>query len=261
MATAPIPLPDPEPAPTPAPGRPAHPAGPFRSLGPNVVALGFVSFFTDVASDIAAPILPLYLAGTLHASPVLIGLADAVPEFVAALLKPCSGWIADRTGRRKALAFAGYTLSALTKPLFALALSGWHALAIRSLDRVGKGIRIAPRDALIADSCPPHLRGWAFGFNRAMDHLGGAVGPLVGLALLSLLATDDLRPLFLFTAVPGILTLFVLGTFVRDTRPAALLGRLSDRVGRIPLILAGWAVYAVAYLGFAGATTPAAIWA
>jgi MFS family permease len=292
-----------------------------HKLGRNVLALAAVSFLTDVASDMTYPLLPVFLSTVLGVSAMTVGAIEGAAESMAALLKLFSGWWSDRVPRRKPLVLAGYALASVVRPLIGLAQTASQVLTIRVVDRVGKGIRGAPRDALIADSVDPAVRGRAFGFHRAADHAGAVIGPLLAFALLQW-ADLEFRHLFLLTAIPGALAVAALvfgvregpradskGTKVLDLRaplgrrfwaflgvlflftlgnstdaflllraadlgvaPAlipilwAMLhvvktlsstpgGALSDRIGRKPLLAAGWLVYAAVYfaLGRAGA--------
>jgi MFS family permease len=298
------------------------------------LALAAVSFLTDASSDIIAPLLPLFLVGTLGTSVRMVGLIEGAAEAVAAVLKVASGWWSDRVARRKPLIVAGYAVASLVRPLVAVAQSGTQVLAIRLVDRVGKGIRGAPRDALLAAAVPASLRGRAFGFHRAADHAGAVVGPLIALVCLHALGLT-VRQLFWVAAIPGALAVLVAVLFVKEpprivpartvrdsgataaavaTPPlprsywrgiapmvlftlgnstdAFLLlrasqlgvatslipllwvalhlvksasstpgGALSDRMGRRPLIVAGWALYAAVYAGFAVAEAPWHAWA
>ncbi|HQG44812.1 MAG TPA: MFS transporter, partial [bacterium] len=133
-------------------------------LARNVIVLGLVSLCNDASSEMIYPLLPLFLTSTLGATAEMLGLIEGIAETTAAVLKLFSGWLSDRLGRRKALTVTGYTLSAVTRPLIAMATAGWHVLLVRFSDRVGKGVRTAPRDALIADSTDAAARGRAFGF-------------------------------------------------------------------------------------------------
>jgi len=304
-----------------------------RSLGRNVLALTAVSFFTDVSSEMIYPLLPVFLTATLGASASTLGAIEGAAETTASLLKLASGWWSDRVRRRKPLVVIGYTLASLVRPLVAAARTSSQVLAIRLTDRVGKGIRNAPRDALLAESIDPSIRGKAFGFHRAGDNAGGVVGPLVAFALLQYWAFD-MRTVFWLALVPGILAVITVIGFVRETRPvgaavpptpitaaenappaprvavdtrlptsfwaylsvvliftlgnstdAFLLlranqlgvplalapilwatlnvvktltsthgGALSDRLGRVPVLIAGWVLYALVYFGFAFAS-------
>lgn len=195
-------------------------AGLSPRLGRNVIALGAVSFFTDASSEMIYPLLPLFITTTIGASAVSVGAIEGAADSVSALLKLASGWLSDRTRRRKPLVVAGYALASAVRPLVAFAQSAAHVLAIRVTDRVGKGIRGAPRDALIADSVEPALRGRAFGFHRAADHLGAVIGPLVAYVLLSRLGFD-LRTVFLIAAIPAAIAVITLVVAVREVAHTA----------------------------------------
>jgi MFS family permease len=300
-------------------------------LDPTVKALGVVTLLNDLSSEVAVRTLPLFLANVLGVKVGIIGLIDGLAESTATLVKVVSGVLADRIGKKKALALWGYGLSGFTKPLLFFA-AGWPlVLVVRVLDRIGKGIRTAPRDALIADVTAPEARGRAFGFNKAMDKAGAVAGLVLAAGILYLggtgqvaLTRENYQALVLLSVVPGIASVFVLARWVRE-RPAlpsvqassvrlawrgldgrfraylvmlviftlgnssdAFLmlraqtlgfqpveiflllaafnlvitlsstpaGALSDRLGRRGLIVAGWAIYAVIYLGFAFAYSP-----
>jgi hypothetical protein len=209
-----------------------------------VLALAAVSFLTDASSEIIAPLLPLFLVGTLGASVRMVGIIEGTAEAVAARLKIGSGWWSDRVSRRKPLIVVGYAIAALVRPLVALAQTGTQVLAIRLTDRVGKGIRGAPRDALLAASVPAEQRGRAFGFHRAADHAGAVVGPLIALACLQLLAMP-VRELFWVAAVPGALAVLVAVVFVREPRSG---DGTTPCVGAEPVVIAASAVATAAPL-------------
>jgi MFS family permease len=179
-----------------------------------VLLLSIVSLLTDISSDMVYPLVPLFLAGQLGAPAPVVGMIEGLAEATASLFKWLSGALSDRWGKRKLFCLAGYGLAAITKPMLALA-GGWPlVLCARVLDRFGKGLRGSPRDALIADSTPPELRGRAFGFHRSADSIGAVCGPLLALVLLATLP-GDYRAAFLIAFVPGLLsTLFILP--VRD---------------------------------------------
>lgn len=309
----------------------AKPAAAEPRLSRNVKALAAVSLLADVSSDMIYPLLPAFMSGVLGASASVIGGIEGAAESTASMLKLASGWWSDRVRRRKQLVVGGYTLSAIARPLIGITVLPWHALVVRLTDRVGKGVRTSPRDALLADSAAPSQRGRAFGFARAGDNIGAVIGPLIAWALLQGSAVP-MRSVFFWSAVPGALSLVVLAVFVREVAPAApsrvepavqrsaadvplggafwrylavllvftlgnssdfflllrasqlgvptamvpilwasfnlvkalantAAGTLSDRVGRRPVIGAGWIVYAIVYLLFGFATEQWHAWA
>jgi MFS family permease len=185
-----------------------------------VIALGAVSFFTDASSEMIYPLLPLFITSTLGASAVFVGAIEGTADSVSALLKLASGWLSDRMKRRKPLVVFGYTLASAVRPLVAIAQSAVQVLLIRVTDRIGKGIRGAPRDALIADSVDPSLRGRAFGFQRAADHAGAVVGPLIVYVLLSQRGVE-IRTIFWLAAIPAALAVITLIVGVREAAPPA----------------------------------------
>ncbi|MEO9364289.1 MAG: MFS transporter [Nitrososphaera sp.] len=179
----------------------------------NIYALGFVSFFTDVSSEMVFALLPLFLTGPLGASRTLLGLIEGVGEMLGYTVRMGSGALSDRTQRRKPLVALGYSLSAASKPFFGAA-AGWvDAFVVRSLDRVGKGVRTAPRDALISESAPEAKVGRAFGIHRTMDQAGAIVGPALAFALFPLVGFSGV---FYASLLPGALAVVVLVLFVRE---------------------------------------------
>jgi MFS family permease len=310
---------------------PLDPASATRPRLPRtVLALSLVSLLTDASSEIIYPLLPLFLTTTLGASAGTLGVIEGAAETTASLLKLVSGSWSDRVRRRKPLVVAGYAIASVARPLIALAQSAGQVLAIRVSDRVGKGIRSSPRDALLADSVLPAQRGRAYGLHRAADNFGAVIGPLIAFAALRW-TSISLRHLFMLAAIPAALALIALVVGVREepralaprvatgvNRPilgglpgrfwgylgvlllftlgnssdafillrasqlgvsAALLpilwamlhvvksatstpsGALSDRVGRVPLIVTGWLIFALVYLAFGRATAAWQIWA
>ncbi len=192
-------------------------------LDPTVRALGVVSLLNDFSSEVAVRTLPLFLANVLGVRIGIIGLIEGIAESTATLLKLVSGYLADRTGRKKALALWGYGFSNFTKPLLYFATSWGLVLLVRFLDRVGKGIRTAPRDALIADITPPELRGRAFGFNKAMDKAGGFLGLIVAAGVLYstqqntlTLTRESYEWLVLLAVLPGLAAVAVLACWVEE---------------------------------------------
>ncbi|MGW8228279.1 MAG: MFS transporter [Gammaproteobacteria bacterium] len=174
----------------------------------TVIILGLVSFLNDAASEMITPLLPIFLTAVLGAGPVVVGLVEGVAEATASLLKLVSGRLADRGWNTKGLVIGGYGLSNTARPLIGLAFGWTWVLVMRFLDRVGKGLRTSPRDAMIAASTDSHLRGKAFGFQRALDHGGAVVGPLLAFVLLGW--GIELHNVFLLSVVPGILVLLLL---------------------------------------------------
>lgn len=297
----------------------------FSGITGNVLILGLVSFFTDVSSEMIYPLLPLFLTGVLGAGPAFLGMIEGVAESTASLLKLFSGVLSDRMPTRKGMVLFGYSLSALMRPLIGSATSPLMVLLIRTGDRVGKGVRTSPRDALIADSVDPAIRGKAYGFHRSMDNAGALLGPLIATGLLAYLVSD-VRQVFWLAALPGlaavllivwklreverkgepakplrlsllppgplrryllILFLFTLGNssdaflllkagalgvpafripllwaFFNLVKMLSTMpfGSLSDRVGRRGVIVAGWCVYSLSYLGYAFAANETQIW-
>ena len=181
----------------------------------NIFALGAVSLLTDVSREMIFPILPIFLRSVLGAGTAFIGLVEGVAESAASILNLLSGWLSDRMRRRKTLMIWGYGLSALTRPLIALATSGWHILVVRFVEKIGKGIRVPPRDALIAASCTVENRGRGFGLHRTMDNIGSIMGPLLAFSLLSFLR-NDYRAFFWLAALPAFLAIFVLLFLVQE---------------------------------------------
>jgi MFS family permease len=183
----------------------------MKKLSPTVVRLGIVSFFADIASEMLYPITPIFLTTVLGASMSNLGLIEGIAESIASLLKTYSGAWSDRISKRRPFILLGYFLGAISKPWIGLSQSWGEVLGARAIDRAGKGLRSSPRDALIADSVSPEIRGAAFGWHRAMDTLGAAVGPLLTILLLSL-KPGDLRSLYLWALIPGFLSVAVVFT-------------------------------------------------
>lgn len=206
---------------------PGEPARRRTSLPGVVVGLGLVSLFTDVSSEAIFPLLPAFLT-TLGASNAFIGLVEGSADTVASVLKYLTGLVADRRARLKPLVLVGYGISTVVRPLVGLALAPWHVLAVRVGDRVGKGIRTSPRDALIAEVTEPSIRARAYGFHHAMDHAGAALGTLLGAGLLwwmgvgggQAATAEQLRTVFLWAAVPGGFAMAALALTREPPRPA-----------------------------------------
>lgn len=299
----------------------------FKHVPANVVVLGMVSFLTDVAGDMVYPLLPVFLVQYLGAGEMFVGLVEGVAESTAAIFKLVSGVWADRARDRSKLVLFGYSLSSLSRPFLAIAWHPWVVLAVRFSDRIGKGIRTSPRDAIIADSVESSQRGRAYGLHRAFDHAGAVTGPLLATFLLTFFI-EDLRKLFWIAAIPGFLAVALIAWKVREVAvraphpaqagwlpalpkgrlrvflgilfvfvlscssdaflllrakelgvPTPLLpmiwilmngvmmltampfGVLSDWLGRRRVILLGWLVYTLVYVGFAFASQAWHAWA
>ncbi len=188
-------------------------------LSRNVVFTGLVSFFMDVSSEMIYPLVPLFLANVLGVNKSLIGLIEGIAESTASLLKVFSGWFSDRIGRRKYLMVLGYGVSVLARPIMASATAWQHILASRFIDRTGKGIRTAPRDAIIADSTQETHFARAFSFHRAMDTMGAVVGPALAFFLLALFH-NDYRTVFWLSMVPAVLAVLVILIFIQEKKTA-----------------------------------------
>lgn len=196
----------------------------LRAVPRGVWALGFVSMFMDISSEMIHSLLPVFLVGTLGASVVVVGLIEGVAEATASISKLFSGWLSDRLGKRKLLAVIGYGLGALTKPVFPLAITPFEVLGARFADRIGKGIRGAPRDALVADITPPRVRGAAFGLRQGLDTIGAFTGPLVAMGLMVLFA-NDIRSVFAWAVVPAGIAVLLLVVGVEEPRRATTSGQ------------------------------------
>ena len=187
-------------------------------------AIGLVSLLNDASSEIIYPLLPVFLVTSLGASAKAIGTIEGLAESISSLLKLFAGYLSDRLAKRKALVVAGYSLASIARPLLAFTHTWTQVLAIRLTDRVGKGIRTAPRDAMIADQVRTEQRGIAFGFHRAMDHCGAVIGPLIGYLLVVLFVTNSRSPtagefshIFLIAAIPALIAVVIAAVFMRES--------------------------------------------
>jgi MFS family permease len=215
----------------------------------GVWALGFVSLLMDISSEMIHSLLPLFMVGTLGASALMVGLIEGVAEATALIVRVFSGALSDYLGKRKGLAVVGYTMGALSKPLFAIASGSGLVLGARFIDRVGKGIRGAPRDALIADLAPAGMRGAAFGLRQSLDTVGAFLGPLLAVGLM-ILWSNDFRAVFWVAVIPGLLSVAVLVLGVREPQVAPD-HRRSNPVTRANLARMGSAYWWVVAIGAA----------
>ncbi len=189
----------------------------FFGFGRNVFFTGLVSFFMDMSSEMIYPLVPLFLTSVLGINMSMIGLIEGIAESTASLLKVFSGWFSDRTRQRKNLMLAGYTISTLSRPIMALAGSWQQVLSSRLTDRLGKGIRSAPRDAIIVESTQTTHLGRAFSFHRAMDTLGAVVGPAIAFFLLGIF-NNDYRTIFWLSMVPGVIAVILIILFIEEKK-------------------------------------------
>jgi MFS family permease len=209
-----------------------QPPAAWRALPTGIWALGFASLFMDISSELIHSLLPIFMVTVLGASMVTVGIIEGVAEATAAVMKVFSGALSDYLRKRKFLLVLGYALAAFTKPIFPLAPSVGWVFAARFIDRVGKGIRGAPRDALVADLTPPQLRGAAYGLRQALDSAGALTGPLLAVALMIWLA-NDIRTVMWFAVVPAFIAVAVLLVYVREPERVH-----ADGPARKPLTLA-----------------------
>jgi len=221
-----------------------------KVLNPTVVKLGLVSLFADISSEMLYPITPIFLTLVLGASYTSVGLIEGVAEAVASFLKLYSGLWSDRSGKRKPFVVGGYLLSGLSKPVLAVVGSWPQVLVLRSLDRVGKGLRGAPRDALLSESVSAPLRGAAFGWHRGMDTLGAAIGPLLAVWYLQTHAKEDLRGIYVWALIPGLLsvafTLFIKDRAVGAKSASLPRLRLQNLGTPFRRYLLAWSLFALA---------------
>jgi MFS family permease len=189
-------------------------------FGKNVTIAGLVSFFMDVSSEMIYPLVPLFLANVLGVNKSVIGLIEGIAESTASLLKVFSGWFSDKIGNRKWLMAAGYGISTMSRPFVAMAIGWEYVMGSRFIDRFGKGVRTAPRDAIIAESTDKAYLGRAFGFHRALDTMGAVVGPALAFFLLGIFS-NDYRKIFWLSMVPGIIAVILIIFFITEKKKAA----------------------------------------
>jgi MFS family permease len=223
------------------------PSATWRDVPKSVWALGFVSLLMDVSSELIHSLLPVFLVTVIGTSMAVVGLIEGVAEATASITKVFSGALSDRIGKRKLLVGIGYGLATVTKPVFPLASSAWQVLAARFVDRIGKGIRDAPRDALVADISPPAIRGASYGIRQALDTAGGFAGPLLAMALMALYA-NDFRAVFWWAVLPAAAAVFLIIVGVREpdgVKGTARPGWPLHREDLLRLSPAFWIVVAV----------------
>jgi MFS family permease len=309
----------------PLPPSPEKPS-PMIGISRSAIVIGFVSLLSDISGEMIYPVLPIFITEVLHAPATVVGLIEGVAVGLSNVVSGVSGWLSDRMGRRKPIAFAGYALTALSRPVIAAAGAWPVVLAARFAERFGKGIRNAPRDALLAESTADEHRGRAFGFERAMDSAGAVLGPLIALVFVGWMGLA-IRNIFLISAIPATLAalllltvreqperivvgarslrlslvgttpeyrklIFIIGVFGLANSANAFLilraeqlglsrgstilaytlynavaalasmpiGAVSDRMGRRNLLILGFLIYAVSYLGFAAASAAWLVW-
>ncbi len=206
----------------------------LKKVPKGVWILGCVSMLMDISSEMIHSLLPVFMVGSLGMSVALVGLLEGLAESLALIIKVFSGVISDAVGRRKGLALLGYSLGALSKPLFAIAPTMGWIVAGRLIDRVGKGIRSAPRDALVADITPPEVRGAAFGLRQSLDTVGAFTGPLIAVGLM-LLWQNDFRAVFWVAVLPAVLAVIVLACGVREPKNSIALDRRMNPISIVNL--------------------------
>jgi len=187
------------------------------NLHKNVFVAGAVSLFMDISSEMIYPLVPLFLSNVLGVNKSLIGVIEGIAESTASILRVFSGWLSDRIGRRKGLMTAGYAISTLSRPIIALATGWHHVLGYRFVDRLGKGVRTAPRDAIIAESTDMAVMGRSFGFHRAMDTVGAIIGPALAFFLLTLFS-EDFRMVFWVSMIPGAIAVLLIIFFIKEKK-------------------------------------------
>ena len=189
----------------------------FFGFGKNVFVAGLVSFFMDVSSEMIYPLVPLFLANVLGVNKSVIGLIEGVAESTASLLKVFSGWVSDRIGNRKWLMAAGYGISTLSRPIVAFATGWHHVMGSRFMDRFGKGVRTAPRDAIIAESSESDFLGRAFSFHRSLDTMGAVVGPALAFLFLGIFS-NNYRTVFWLSMIPGAIAVLLIILFIKEKK-------------------------------------------
>jgi len=227
----------------------------FEGITRNIIILGVVSLFTDLGSQMVFPLIPLFLTGVLGTGAYAVGIVEGAAETTASLLKVVSGYWSDKIRKRKPFVLFGYSLSSLTKPLFAFANIWFFVLFIRVVERIGKGLRTAPRDAIVAESCGENVRGKAYGFHRAMDGIGSVLGGVLAFTLLPVLGY---RNIFLFAFIPGVIAVFVV-LFIKEknappkkeTKETSIKVSFKELPGNLRLFIVVASIFALGHFGYA----------
>jgi len=227
----------------------------FNGITRNIFILGLVSLFTDLSSQMVFPLIPLFLTTILGAGAYVVGIVEGAAETTASLLKVISGYWSDKIRKRKPFILFGYSLSSLTKPLFAFANVWFFVLFVRVIERIGKGIRSAPRDAIVAESCDKSVRGKAYGFHRAMDGIGSVMGAILAFLLLPILGY---RNIFLFAFIPGVIAVFVIlfikeknDPLKKETKNMSLKVSFKELSWNLRLFIIVSSIFALGHFGYA----------
>lgn len=227
----------------------------FKGFTLNLIILGFVSLFTDLSSQMVFPLIPLFLTSVLGAGAYTVGIVEGAAETTASLLKVVSGYWSDKIKKRKPFVLFGYSLSSVTKPFFAFANVWSFVLFVRIIERIGKGLRTAPRDALVAESCDACVRGKAYGFHRAMDGIGSISGAILAFLLLPMLGY---RNIFLFAFIPGIIAVFIIlfikerkTPMAKETKEISIRVSLKDLPINLRLFIVVSSIFALGHFGYA----------
>ena len=227
----------------------------FRGISRNIFMLGIVSLFTDLSSQMVFPLIPLFMVSVLGAGAYTVGIVEGAAETTASLLKVVSGYWSDKIKKRKPFVLFGYSISTITKPLFAFATVWYFVLFVRVIERIGKGLRTAPRDALVAESCDKRVRGKAYGFHRAMDGIGSVFGALIAFFLLPVLGYKNI---FLFAFIPGIIAVFVIlfikeknASLKKETKDISLKVSFKELSWNLRLFIIVSSIFALGHFGYA----------
>jgi len=227
----------------------------FRGISRNIFLLGIVSLFTDLSSQMVFPLIPLFMVSVLGAGAYAVGIVEGAAETTASLLKVVSGYWSDRIKKRKPFVLFGYSISTITKPLFAFATVWYFVLFVRVIERIGKGLRTAPRDALVVESCDESVRGKAYGFHRAMDGIGSIFGAVIAFFLLPVLGYKNI---FLFAFIPGIIAVFVIlfikeknASLKKETKDISIKVSFRELSWNLRLFIIVSSIFALGHFGYA----------